>query len=718
MRAAARFGPESEMLDNSLVRSGVVHSVCPHDCPDRCSILSEVRDGRLVKVSGNPRHPVTQGFLCRKLAHAQRRVYAKDRLLYPLRRRGPKGVAAFERISWDQALATIGERWRRILAADSPYGILPFFGSGTEGLVHGHIAGRRFFNRLGALQLVRTICTSAGRRGYQYTMGDSAGADPMRIGECRLLVDWGVNSASTNLHHRAFLKQARAQGARYAVINSLAIPGAEGADFFLRPRPGSDAALALAMMRVIVDEELWDKAFVARHTVGFEALRERLGGYAPEAVESTTGIAAAEVRAFARAYARSQPAFIYVGPGCQRHSNAGMTLRTLACLPGLTGSWRYPGGGLYFPTSTGFPADFSTLEGEELRPNPPAGYNMLDLGRLLADRLVSSLYVFNGNPAAVLYNQNRLREGLAREDLFTVVHERYMTDTARFADIILPATTQFEQTDLLFSYYHHSLLLNRPAIAPLGECRSNLATFQALAKVMAFDEPCFEEDEATVIEAILALDQPALQGLDRDALAIEGWTPAMPDPLHEGFRRQHYPTPSGKIEFRSEAMAAAGLDPLPAYVPLKEGPERTPALFARYPLFFITPSGHSFLNANYAQDAGFRKSEQRPTVVLHPADAGARGIADGDLVRVFNDRGDCRLWAHLSEAVKPGVAAAAGQWWSKHYPDGGNANHTTPDFVADMGGGSAFNSNLVEIELAGQDAGVAGTTHGRATHAA
>ncbi|MFN8545056.1 MAG: molybdopterin oxidoreductase family protein [Candidatus Binatia bacterium] len=681
-----------------LLRDGVVHSVCPHDCADTCSILSHVESGRLVRVEGNPAHPVTRGFLCRKVSAAPRRVYAEDRILSPLRRVGAKGEARFEAISWDAALAHIAERWRAILAQDGPRAILPFFGSGTEGLVHGHIAGRRFFNRLGSLQLERTICTRAGRIGYRYTMGSSAGADPMRIADVTLAIDWGVHGASTHLHHQSFLQEARRRGTEYAVINPIAVEGAAGAEHFLQPRPGSDAALALGLMHVIIGERLYDADFVERYTLGFDQLRARAAEYPPERVAALTDVPAAQVRGFARRYAALRPSFIFVGPGCQRHSNGGMTVRTIACLPALVGAWRQPGGGIYYPTSTAFPADFSSLEGEALRREPAAGYNMIHLARLLDGAGVRSLYVFDGNPAAVLYDQRRLRRGLAREDLFTVVHERHLTDTARYADVVLPATTQFEQEDLLFSYYHPSLLWNRQAIAPLGECRSNLTVFRDLARVLGFEEACFRQDEREVIADILALDQPAIAGVDRERLFRDGWAPAGADPEVERFARHDYPTPSGRIELYSERMRAAGLDPLPAYQPPVESREASPELFARHPLHLLSPSGHSIHNSNYGQAPGFRRSEERPLLLVHPEDAAARGIREGDRVRVFNDRGDCALWAHLSTDVRPGVIVAAGQWWSRHYPDGGNVNHTTPDFLADMGGGSAFNTNLVQLE--------------------
>jgi anaerobic selenocysteine-containing dehydrogenase len=682
--------------------AALVHAVCPHDCPDRCSLLCHVRGGRLVRVEGNPAHPVTRGFLCRKMAAAAERVYAPERVLRPLVRVGPKGAARFRAASWAEAVGTIAERWREICARRGPAAVLPFFGSGTEGLVQGHAAGRRFFNRLGTLQLERTICTAAGRAGYHYTMGASHVADPTAAEGVALLVLWGANPAATNVHHAALARAARRRGARLAVVNPVRVAGAAGAEHFLQPRPGSDAALALGLMHVLVEEGLCDAAFIRRYTYGFDALRARVRAYPPARVAGLTDVPAAKIVALARDYARRRPALVYVGPGGLRHTNAGMTLRTIACLPALVGDWLHPGGGVYFPTSTVFPVAFDALEGAGLRPTPPAGYNMLDLGRLLTEdgRPVESLYVFNGNPAAVLYDQRRVRSGLERPDLFTVVHERYLTDTARYADVVLPATTPFEHDDLLVSYYQPSLLLSRRAIAPVGESRSNLETFAALAAALGFDDACFRQTAADVVAEALATDHPALRGVTLPRLAATGWMPLDVPPPHVRFRRAPLATPSGRIELCAPRMATLGLDPLPTYVPPRESREASPALFARHPLHLLTPSGHAFLNSNYAHERGWLRTERRPSLVLHPADAAPRGLRDGDLARVRNDRGQCLLWAVVSDAVRPGVVVAPGQWWSRHYPDGGNANMTTPDFRADMAGGSAFNSNLVEVERA------------------
>ena len=679
--------------------TGRVYSACPHDCPDACSIISYVQQNRLTRIQGNPDHPVTQGFICRKFSGAPERVYASDRLHYPLLRTGEKGAGVFRRISWQSAIATIAERWRALISHYGPYCILPFYGSGTEGLINGKIAGKRFFNRLGTLQLDRTICTKSGREGYRYTMGTSSGADPAAIARNKLIIAWGCNTASTNIHHQTFLKQARQNGAALAVINPVKVRGSEAADYLLSPRPGTDGALALGMMHVIIAEGLYDQEFIDRYTLGFDALKQTVNQYSLDKVAAITDIPATAIRDFALVYARLRPSFIYVGPGCQRHSNGGMTLRTLACLPALVGAWQHKGSGLYFPTSTIFPVDTSALEGEELRPNAPEKYNMIELADRLAqkDPQVQSLYVFNGNPATVLYNQNKLRAALRREDLFTIVHDQYLTDTARYADLVLPATTQFEQSDLLFSYYHFSVLLNHQAIEPVPECRSNLDTFRLLADAMGFTDACFQEDSWDIINSILALDHPGLSGITMDKLLANGWQRANIETADELLSQSRLPTPSGRIEFYSELMKAHGHYPLPWYVPPRESRERTPELYRQFPLHFLTSSTHSSLNSNYAQFNDLHGGRDSPTLIMHPQDAAVRQIKSGDFVAVFNQRGRCRLVARVDDSVKPGVVASQGLWWDRQYPDGTNPNHTTPDFTGDIGGGSAFNSNLVEV---------------------
>lgn len=696
-RMETRMGQAAKRSERSVDAAPDWRSaVCPHDCADRCRLRACVAEGRLIALAGDPDHPVTQGFICRKIAELPARLNGPERLRRPLLRGGPKGSGEFRPIGWAEAIATIAQRWQAILATDGPYAILPFFGSGTEGLVQGHIAPKRFFNRLGSLQMIRTICTRAGRTGYRQTMGGSISPDPTAIGGCSLVVLWGVNPAATNIHQLPTLKEARARGAKLVVVNPVRIRGAEGADLVLQPKPGSDAALALGVMHALVRDGRHDADFVARATMGFEELARRLADYPPQRVAGLTGLTVAEIEAFARLYGEHRHSFISVGPGCQRHSNGGLTLRSIACLPGLTGALRFAGGGVYFPTSTIFPHDWHELEGEELRPTPAAGYNMIHLAHMLNGTgfPIRSLFVAQGNPASVLYNQSALRAGLGREDLFTVVHDLFLTDTARLADIVLPATSAFEQADLFFSYFVPALYRSQRIVAPPGEARSNRQLFGDLAQALGFGEACFAQDDDALIRELLAADHPAIRGLDRARLDAQGWAPVAAETTDRRFGPDRALPEDLRLRFADATLAA------PEYLPPKESEEGSPDRFARYPLALVTPSGHSFLNSNYAGEAGLTAEEIRPTLYLHPDDAARRGVANGDRVTVFNDRGRFEVWAVVEARVKPGVAVAPGQWWSRHYPCGGNANMTTPDFVADLGGGSAFNSNLVEVRRA------------------
>ncbi len=683
--------------------------VCPLDCPDTCGIIAHVKDGRLTRIEGNPDHPDTRGFLCPKITkNYPARVYSPERLLHPMKRTGSKGSGdSFKRISWDEAVDTIVSNFRQIIAEDGPEAILPFYGSGTLGIVHGKLAGKRFFNRLGTLQLDRTICTKAGRTGYLYTMGSSEGTDPRGIPESKLIISWGTNTFATNLHQLPLLGKARRRGAKYIVINPFKVKGAELADMFIQPRPGTDAALALGMMHVIIREELYDKDFVDRNTFGFGMLCQRVEDYPPKRVEELTDVGAREIVALARLYAGERPSFIYMGSGMQHYTNGGMTVRTISCLPALVGAWGRAGGGMFFPTSTVFPVGWDELEGNELRPGPAKCFNMNSLGDILLDHRppIRALYVFNANPRAVLFNQNKLTEGMERQDLFTVVHEQFLTDTARYADILLPATTQFEQVDLHASYFNLNLKLNQKALEPPGECRSNLDTFNTLARALGFTEKCFSQSGMDVVEEVLCIDHPALEGVTLNRLKEEGYAPVnmpgtRPGEPYVPYRNGTFHNPSGKIEFYSERMKEDGYDPLPAYIAPGEGPESTPELFGRYPLHLITPSAQSLLNSNLSDSPHAQRVDKRPTLILHPDDAAQRGINTGDKVRVFNDRGTCLLWAQIAEKVRPGVVVSEGQWWSTICPGGANTNHTTPDYIADMGGGSAFNTNIVQVEKA------------------
>lgn len=680
----------------------VVRSVCPHDCPDACAMLAYVENGRIVRVAGDPDHPVTRGAICGKAAKYVERVYSPDRVLYPYRRIGPKGEGRFARIGWDEALDLVATRLQEIAERYGGEAILPYSFAGTMGVANIASMDRRFFYRLGASQLARTICSAAGSAGYVYTMGLRAGTDPEATADARYIIAWGVNVASTNMHQMTFIQQARRKGAKLVVIDVHRNRTAAFADWFLHIHPGTDGALALGLMHVIIAERLYDADFIARRTVGFDALAERVAAYPPERVAAITGLAGDDIVCLAREYATTQPAFIRIGNGLQHHTNGGMAVRAITCLPALVGAWRYPAGGA-IKSNHGY-----AQMNERARQRPdllggrqPRTISMNQLGWALleADPPVRALFVYNSNPAVVAPDQTRVLQGLAREDLFTVVHEQLMTDTARFADVLLPATTHFEHTDLYTSYWHLYVQLARPAIAPLGEAKSNVELFRLLAKRMGFDDPCFNDDVDDILRQ--ALDHPAnpwLRGVTWERLEREPWVrlnvPRDEAPLAD----LPLPTPSGKIELFSASLAEAGLDPLPDYVPLPEGCDAQGRGDQRYPLLFITPPNHRFLNSTYANMPSNVRAEVRPTLDIHPQDAAQRGIDDGALVRVYNERGACQLYARVTEDVRPGVVVSQGLWWGRYTPDGLGVNATTPQRLADMGGGATFFTNGVEVE--------------------
>ena len=564
---------------------------------------------------------------------------------------------------------------------------------------------RRLFNRLGASQLARTVCSAAGNAGYDYTVGGKRGTDPETTSQARYIIAWGSNLASVNMHQMTYVRQAQRAGAMFVHIDVQRNRTTAFADRFVQLRPGTDAALALGMMHVIIRDGLHDAAYVQAHTVGFEALAERVRAYPPERVARICDVPAEVVETLAREYATTRPAFIRIGNGLQHHDNGGMAVRTIACLPGLVGAWRDVGGGAV-KSNAGYAAmnDAALMRPDLLAGRAPRTINMNQLGHALTaldDPPVKAMVVYNTNPAVIAPDQTRVLAGLEREDLFTVVHEQLMTDTARYADVVLPATTHFEQTDLYSSYWHLYLALAEPAVAPLGEAKSNVEFFSLLAKRLGFEDECFEDDVETLIAQ--ALDNPAnpfLQGITLEHLKEGGPVRLNVEKPHPAFADGQFPTPSGKIELYSERMARDGLDPLPAHTPLSEGGDGEQPPSGPYPLLFITPPNHFFLNSTYANMPSNVRSEERPRLEIHPEDARTRGILNGDAVQVFNARGDVQLEASLTEDVRPGVVVSRGLWWGRHSPGGHGVNATTPQRLADMGGGATFFSNLVEVEPA------------------
>jgi anaerobic selenocysteine-containing dehydrogenase len=692
-----------------------IRAVCPHDCPDTCGLVVTVENSRAVKLRGDPEHPFTKGFLCQKVSNYLDRVYHRDRLLYPMKRVGRKGEGKFERISWDEAIRTIADRFQAI--ADSPSGpqaILPYSYAGTMGkLMYGSL-DRRFFHRLGASLLDRTICATAGVAGSDVTLGTRAVIDPESTIHSRYIINWGSNTAVTNMHHWVIMFQARKRGARIVTIDPHRSNTAARSDWWIPVRPGTDAALALGMMHVLFRDGLEDRDYLERYCLGADQLRDRaLDEYDPVRVSRITGIPVADIEKLAHEYSgsmrdRGGPAFIRVNYGMQRHGGGAMAVRTVCCLPAIIGAWRQVGGGAMLSSSKLAPFDSNALERPDLIAPGTRTINMVQLAEVLHGELpgppVKALYVYNSNPAAVAPDQGRVLDGLMRDDLFTVVHEQFPTDTVDYADIVLPATTQLEHFDIHNAYGHLYVQANHPAIAPLGEAKPNTEVFRLLAAAMGFEPELFQaSDEELARQALRPTGSPngypsasAFDGITFERLQGNGPIRLNLPKDYAPFAEGNFGTPSGKCEFYSPREAEAGRDPLPHYIPPHEDPQTRPDLAAKYPLQLVTPPDPAFLNSTFVNVDVLRKSAGEPTVQIHPADAAQRGIENGQAVTVFNDRGRFRAKAAIGETVQPGVAVALGTWWSK-YVGGPNCNATTGTALTDLGGGATFFDNLVEI---------------------
>jgi len=670
-------------------------------------MLVTVESGRAVRVVGDPDHPFTRGFLCAKVNRYVERTYQRDRLLHPLRRVGPKGSGRFERITWEVALAEIAERLNEIRSSsDGPQAILPYSYAGTMGMVQGSSMDRRFFHRIGASMLDRTICSMAGTVGMRMTVGANVGADPEGIPESDLILLWGTNTLTANPHLWPFVLEARARGARVIAIDPIRTRTAAQCDEWIAIRPGTDAALALGMMHVLFDRGSIDTEYVDAYTLGADQLRERVREYSPERVSAITGVPVETIASLGERYGRSKAAFIRVNYGLQRHHGGGMAVRTIACLPALTGHWRRAGGGVQLSSSANFTFDKRALERPDLSP-PVRTINMIRLGEALTAHdagvggpPVRALVVYNSNPAAVAPDRNAVLRGLARDDLFTVVLEHFQTDTADYADIVLPATTQLEHWDVHLSYGHHYVTLNRPSIEPLGEALPNSEIFRRLARRMGLDDALFRDDDLTLIGQALGSSAGNLDGVTLDALLEHGWVRLnLPKP-YLPYAEGGFTTPSGKCELYSARMAEMGLDPLPAFTPPYEFPDSAPSLAARYPLTLISSPAHQFLNSTFVNVDSLRRAAGEPECLLHPVDAERRGIAVGARVVVHNDRGAFTAVARVEDGIRPGVVWAPSIWWGKFAADGANANQTTSQRETDMGHGPVFYDNLVEVGLA------------------
>ena len=703
------MSPQTSVQIEESRKLHTVYGACPHDCPDCCALETQVDEqGRAITVRGRNDHPVTKGWLCAKVNRYLERVYHPDRLRYPMHRVGPKGSGLFERISWDEAVAEITSRWSDIIAQHGAQCVLPYSYAGTLGLVNNAVVNSRFWNRLGASQLERSICGAAAEEAVILTIGARLAPSPQMLLHSRLILIWGSNPASTAPHIMPFLREAQRKGTRIIVIDPIRTLTARSADQHIQPFPGTDAALALSMMYVMVTENLHKPGWIAAHTIGWESLLERIKQFPPERAAQITGLEVDTILDLARTYATTSPALLRMTDGINRHTNGGQTVRTLASLPALTGQYGLPGGGLMYSTSDWLQWDKEvvTHEHDPACPQPPRSLNMNRLGAILtgeADPPVYSLFVYNANPVASTPNAGKIVDGLLRDDLFTVVHELFETDTARYADILLPATSQLEHVDLHKPYGHMSLQYNMPAIAPQGEARSNWDVMRILSSAMDFNEYWLQQDANEVLQEILeatAQHNSRLVGITLQRLQEEGSIPlAISSSEEVPFADGIFPTPSGKVEFSSETAAAKGYDPVPNWEPeLETRTERDTSLLANARLPLLCPAAHHFVSSTFGNQERLITKEGAPTLRIHPSDAAVRNIRSGQLVRVGNERGWCRLVAEVTEMVRPGVLATATVWWPKFSLDQRNVNWTTSDRLADLGGGSTFYTNLVSVE--------------------
>jgi len=668
--------------------TGVFPSVCSLDCPDQCGLLVHKRDGKIVKIEGDPAHPVTQGAICNKVRNMAERIYDPARLRYPLKRVGRKGEGRFERISWEEALQTISSRWKTLIAEEGAEAILPYSFYGNMGRISAEGMDRRFFHRLGASRLQYTICEAAGKEGYRYTMGGSYGTDPEDTVHAKLIIMWGINAVSTNMHQVMLAEKARKNGATIVVIDVHKNRTGRWADWFIPVMPGTDAALALGMMHILFEEQMTDEAFLRTYTVGHEELREHVRQYDPATVSAITGVPESDIYRLARMYGRTSPSFIRIGNGPQHHDNGGMFVRTISCLPALTGQWLHKGGGAIKGNGAYLEHNAIALQRPDLLKQATRRINMNMLGNALLelDPPIRSLYVYNSNPALVAPNAAKVRQGLGREDLFTVVHDLFLTETASYADIVLPATSSFENTDFYRSYWHHYVQLQQPVIEPYGESKSNADVFRLLAKAMGFEDDVFEDTEEQMIrQALDHPNNPRLRGITYEALTEKQYMKADVQPLFPG----KLPTPSGKIELYSLAMEHDGYPPLPVYTPLAEDGE--------LPFLFVPGPNHHFLNSTFSNNEKHVRMEKAPRLYMNAADAAALGIADGDKVKVWNERGQCTFVAAVGDDVLPGVVVSQGLW-ADSADSGALVNALTPDRLADMGGGAVFFSGRVQVE--------------------
>jgi len=670
-------------------------------------MLITVKDGVATKVRGDPSHPTTQGVLCTKVSRYLERTYSPDRVLYPMRRVGGKGrgQGRFEQISWKDALDAVAEKLCAIAAKDAQ-AIMPYAYSGTLGLVHNFGMPRRFFHKLGASMPERVLCATAGRMGYNTVIGAQIGTDIVHFSTARLIVLWGTNPISSNLHLWTRIAEAKRAGARVIAIDPYCSQSAEKADWHLAPLPGTDGALAFGIMHLLIRDGLLDKDYIQQHTLGFDALAARAAAFTPDVVAGITGLAAADICQLAREYGAEPASAIRLNFGMQRHAGGGNAVRAIACLPALTGAWRLACGGILLDQSGAHAIDLAALDARHLLPNPlrpPRAVNMAQIGlalNTLNDPPIEALFVYASNPMATAPNNVLVRQGLMRSDLFTVVHEIFMTDTCDYADIVLPATTQLEQFDIHRPYGTLYTMLNQQAIAPLGEACSNAELFRRLAARMGFKEACFSDSDEDIAKQAHLPDSPVNSTLDFDILKRDGWQRLnLPDQFAP-FANGNFPTPSGKCEFESAAAVQQGWSSVPEFIPPRESALHDPELARRFPLMLLTPPARHYLNSSFSSIDSIWREVGDPWVEIHPADAEPRGINNGDKVRVFNQRGAFTVIARVNLKVRAGVLVSPSVWWPKKSADGQNANAVTSDALTDIGRGATYYDTAVDIVLA------------------
>ena len=701
----------------------IIKGACPHDCPDTCALEYHVADGKLLEVKGSSSHSVTAGVLCTKVAKYPLRTYHPTRVKTPLKRVGPKGGrgdAQFVPISWDEALTTIASKFKSIIAEHGAESILPYSYAGNMGILQYGSMDRRFFHAIGASQLDRTICASAGAEALTLTLGTRMGTDIEAFAHSELIILWGTNPITSNLHLWSRCQEAKRRGAKLIAIDPYRSLSAEKCHQWLPIKPGTDAALALAMMHVLIRDDAnkhaLDHDYIAKYTVGFDDLKARAAEWTPERAAAVCGIPAQDIEALAAAYGATKKAAIRLNYGMQRHGGGGSAVRAVCCLPALTGAWREPSGGLLLSTSGAYPVNTAYLERPELMPTVNGKLPRLVNMNLLGDALtalgapsVKALFVYNSNPGAVAPDGNVVLKGLAREDLFTVVHEVVITDTARYADIVLPATTSPEHDDINRSYGHYDVVINRRAIDPVGESLANTDLFRRLARVMAglcpeipaLNDPSLAETDESMIRHALDWSHKSLAGLNFETLERDGHL-RMNYPRKDGFvvpfAEGGFPTPSGKCEFYSETLAKRGFDPLPTYFPSHESEDS--AVAVQFPLALNTPPARNFLNSTFGNIEELAKPYGAPKVQLNPLDAAARKLNDGQWVRVFNGRGVMKLAAQVTDDTRPGVATILWGHWRDHPGTDGFVNDLTSQALSDIGGGATFYDCRVEVAAA------------------